>query len=234
MTMGYRHKSLPSTLSAIRHVGTRRAAQTAVGRSWGTNTFFGLAVDLSALPDVPPSEIGIVMEPVESRSFGGFKQALTGISRDEAPELLARDRLCRANVTTLFVGRSRDGQNIYAQWLVSAGELASAGRLLSIARPLAERESLVEGAYTFPHGRGKGAMRDGMAQLIRVARARNDSRVITYVHEGNIASLRGCAAVGFQIDHVRTDVWRLGHLARRFGPASSEHRQQWATLTKAH
>jgi GNAT superfamily N-acetyltransferase len=230
MTMDYGHKSLPSTFSTIRHVGVRRALSTAATRSWGVNRFFGLAADLSRLPEGIGSTSSVVMEPVESVSYDGFDDALENEPREEVPELLARARLCHGAVTTLYVARSEDG-DLYAQWLVSAPEQELAGTLLGATRRLGERESLVEGAYTFPAARGRGAMRDGMGQLLLIARDRGDERVLTYVHESNVPSLRGCAAVGFRVDHIRIETWRLGYMQRQFEPLTDDHRRQWSTLT---
>ena len=48
-------------------------------------------------------------------------------------------------------------------------------------------------------------MADGMAQLLADALAAGDRKVYTYVTEGNIPSLRGCANVGFEPDHAPVD-----------------------------
>jgi hypothetical protein len=55
-----------------------------------------------------------------------------------------------------------------------------------------------------------GAMADGMAQLLRIAAAEGATSALTYVAIDNVPSLRGCANVGFDLDHVRVSVRRLG------------------------
>ena len=231
MAMDYAHKWLPSTFSTIRHVGVRRALEVARIRAWGANTFFGLVAELEQIPPRPYATT-LLMDPVRPASaFEGFETALKDGPADEAAELLARTKLCRGDVATLHVALDEAGRPVYAQWLVSAAEQADAGRLLGATRTLGEGESLVEGAYTFPAARGRGAMRYGMGQLLELARMRGDERVLTYVHEQNVPSLRGCASVGFRIDHVRIDAWRFGHLRRRFEPLTGEHRRRFAEAT---
>ncbi len=55
---------------------------------------------------------------------------------------------------------------------------------------LAPDDWLVEGAYTFVAYRRLGAMGDGMHQLVMAARDAGARRVITYVSEAGVASLR--------------------------------------------
>jgi len=167
----------------------------------------------------------------ETGSFTGFEDALEVLPPEEFPELLVRARFCRGSVTTLYVARGEDGGCLYAQWLVGREEQQAAGDLLAGTRRLTEGESLVEGAYTFPAARGRGLMRDGMGQLLLVARERGDERVVTYVDQENIPSLRGCAAVGFRADHVRIETWRFGRLHRRFEQLTAADRDLWSALT---
>lgn len=223
------HEDVPSTIARFRHIGARRALAAAAARGYASKVFLGLVVDLERTPPAV-SEPGIAMVARDSRRFRGFHDALGGAGPDEAPDLIARIRLCGVGVRTLYAAEAPDGSPLYAQWLVSSGEQAAARTALRGFPPLGEGESLVEGAYTFPAARGRGAMRDGMAQLIEIARRRGDRRVLTYVHHDNVPSLRGCRAVGFHLDHVRVDRWRAGKVRTAYVPAGRADRARWDAL----
>jgi RimJ/RimL family protein N-acetyltransferase len=131
-------------------------------------------------------------------------------------------------VRTLYAALDPAGEAIYAQWLLKPGE----EKPLHHAAPgyfpdLLQDETLVEGAYTFTSFRGQGAMGDGMHQLLEIARATGAKRCLTYVGFDNVASLRGCHKVGFELDHVRETRRRLNwrHFARR--EPTSDERQMW-------
>ncbi len=88
-------------------------------------------------------------------------------------------------------------------------------------------EALIEAAYTFSAYRGKGLMGEGMGQLLLKAREAGAQRVWTYVALDNVASLRGCARVGFVPDHLRRNWRRLGSTHTEFLPLSLEAMALW-------
>ena len=73
-----------------------------------------------------------------------------------------------------------------------------------------------------------GAMADGMMQLLVRARENGDRRVFTYVDDGNVPSLRGCANVGFVPDHLRLHTRRLGLRRTRRVPLDASSEARWA------
>jgi hypothetical protein len=92
---------------------------------------------------------------------------------------------------------------------------------------LAVHEVLLEGAYTFRAFRGIGAMADGMGQLLRIARDEGHEAAITYVGADNVPSLRGCARVGFVLDHVRRNKRVLGVHRSERSASDAEARAAW-------
>jgi hypothetical protein len=117
-----------------------------------------------------------------------------------------------ADVRTLYVADADDGRPIYAQWLIGRpDQWRLEAETPGAHDALADDEVLLEGAYTFVAFRGVGAMADGMWQLLRIARDEGGAAAaITYVRDDNVPSLRGCARVGFVLDHVRVNSTRLG------------------------
>ena len=96
---------------------------------------------------------------------------------------------------------------------------------------LGEGEVILEGAYTFTAFRQLGAMRDGMAQLLRIAAAEGANSALTYVEAHNVPSLRGCADVGFRPDHVRASIRRLGRRTGTTRQLEDDERLLWSRAT---
>ncbi len=201
----------------------------ALRRVWSSSISFGLCADLSGLPAARPARIAMRMEPQDPDSFTGFDDELELVSGVGRVEVADRQRLCAAGVATLYAAVDDSGLPIYAQWLIRRNEQEPLHRRTHGLFPqLGETEALVEGAYTFMNFRRLGAMADGMRQLLVQSRDAGDQKVFTYVAEDNVPSLRGCANVGFVLDHVRLDRRRLGvrRVFRVPPDASSEAR--WA------
>jgi L-amino acid N-acyltransferase YncA len=215
----------------LHRLGAKAAARTAREQLWYTKVFLGLRCDLSALPEVRPAKVELRMEPRPAGDGAAFEGELARVRGDDYLEVLFRLGLCEDGVTALYVA-GPDADPIYAQWLVREADQD----LMHAHAPgryerLAPGEVLLEGAYTFAGYRRMGAMADGMAQLLRIARDEGAHTAITYVTDDNVASLRGCAAVGFVADHVRRSSRRLG--VRRSQPLAldAESRDAWLSAT---
>ena len=66
-------------------------------------------------------------------------------------------------------------------------------------------EALLENAYTPVAYRGKGIMSEAMAIIAEQGHEVGARYTITFVEEGNIPSLKGCANAGFSTYIVRTE-----------------------------
>jgi hypothetical protein len=198
---------------------------------WWTKTFLGLRCDLARLPPVRTAKVPITMEPTSTSLFRGFDQELTRSRGTDYVELLLRKDLCDSGVQELYVAYS-DAKPAYAQWLIRAKD----EDLLHRHAPgrfnhLAPDEVLVEGAFTFAAFRRMGAMVDGMAQLLQIAAQEGASSALTYVAIDNVPSLRGCANVGFDLDHVRVSVRRLGRRSTFTHDPDAAANVAWETAT---
>jgi len=125
-----------------------------------------------------------------------------------------------------------DRTPVYVQWLITPPDK----RLLDqhdpgYWPPLKDDEVLLEFAYTFTPFRGLGVMTDAMGQLLRVGAALGAKSALTYVLSDNIPSLRGCAKVGFDLDHVKAVSRRLGVHRSEIRPSSDADLQCWQQAT---
>ena len=167
--------------------------------------------------------------------FVDLEQELAKADPGDAMELVNRRRMCEQGVEMLYVARSDSGEPIYMQWLVGPNEQHLFHRSLPHLFPhLADGEFLVEAAFTFAAFRRMGVMSDGMHQLVATAQALGATSVLTYVSYGNIGSLRGCAAVGFEPDHVRVTTARMGRRRSTYVPLDDEALREWRESVPGH
>jgi hypothetical protein len=213
-------------LGSLRSIAQRRV--------WGTAVSFGLRADVDELPPRRHAKVPLSMLPEEPGTFRGFDEELERVRAQDALEVLDRARMCREGVRELYVARNGDGEPMYAQWLVRHGDQEPLHRAVPDLFPrLGPGEALVEGAYTFVASRRLGAMADGMHQLLERARDLGDRSVHTYVSADNIPSLRGCANVGFKLDHARLTKRRLGVRSVERRPPTAAERAQWEQAVAA-
>jgi hypothetical protein len=215
----------------VRRAGYRTTLSVLGEQVWWTKCFLGLRCDLRNLPDIRSAKIALTMKPYPAGEFQGFTDELPRSHGDDYVELMLRVGLCEAGVQTLYVAES-DGRPAYAQWLIRQSD-EDVIRSHSPGRydRLRNGEVLLEGAYTFIDFRRLGAMGDGMAQLLHMARAEGAHSAITYVASDNVPSLRGCANVGFELDHARWSVRRLGRRKSVTRDVDSRARESWAHAT---
>ena len=215
-----------------RSIGPELFLRKAAEQLWFTRRYFGLRCDLTRLAPKRPAKVALAMEPVNERSFDGFDLERTRARGSDAFEVALRRRLCRCGARTLHVACDGSGAAIYAQWLVRPEDQYLMHSCAPERFPyLSLDQVLVEGAYTFLAYRGKGAMTDGMAQLLHLAASEGFRTAITYVGTDNRPSLRGCAAVGFQLDHVRLNIRRLGTTRSSVRSVRDGDRQRWKIAT---
>ena len=224
--------TLPRFAGHLHALGLRQTVDVLAEQLWYTKRFFGLRCELAALPDVRAAKIPIAMEPVDPGSFAGFDDELERASGSDYVQVLLRQRLCQDGVSSLYVASDPNGRPIYAQWLTSATEQDAIHAHAPGRYPqLGDDEVLLEGAYTFSEFRQLGAMRDGMAQLLRIAASEGARAAFTYVEAHNVPSLRGCEDVGFAPDHLRASIRRLGLRRGTMRSLRDDERTLWARAT---
>jgi len=222
-------RKLRRRLGLVTRVGPRELFRVGRRLLWSRSLSFGLLVDFEEpLKRPPPARIPVIMQVYDPGSFTGFKEELSRASGANSVELFGRQEYCDGGVRSLYVSVDESGGPIYAQWLVRRDDQEALHNIKGDLFPqLGEDEGLLEGAYTFVSARGQGAMTDGMAQLLAAARDAGDRKVYTYVAEGNIPSLRGCANVGFEPDHLRLVVNRFGIRKVTHAPVDAASQARW-------
>ena len=172
------------------------------------------------------------MTEVDPHTFRGFHDELERVEGDDYVQVMLRIMTSEAGTVALYAATDEHGEPAYAQWLTRAGDQAAVHEHSPGRYPLLhEDEALLEGAYTFVRFRRMGMMADGMSQLLHIARDGGCAAAYTYVEDDNVPSLRGCAAVGFDLDHVRHNHRRLGRHRSVEQQPSPADRERWAQAT---
>jgi hypothetical protein len=225
-----RGSSIRSWAVALQELGPRRIADILRQRAWSDSRSLGLACESAGAPPARRAKVAVVMQPMDGAvGMPHFTEELERVSGEEYRDVHVRVRMCANGVHTLYMSLDPAGNAIYGQWLIAPGDEVPLQATVPNQFPnLAPQEWLVEGAYTFVAFRRMGAMGDGMHQLLMAARDAGARRVITYVSEANLGSLRGCANAGFTLDHVRVTRQRFNMRRALWRPPDSDARRAWA------
>ena len=133
-----------------------------------------------------------------------------GISSANALDRLHQINMLKAQIRTCYLALSPDGRPCYMQWLIPSSENDKIQAFYGDIFPrLNEDEALLEGAYTAEYCRGQGVMASAMARIAERGNDLGARRVITFVGERHIASLKGCKNAGFVPYVRRREIYRL-------------------------
>lgn len=226
-----RASAILDRLNAARGAGPAATTALLRRRAWSATRSLGLVCEPSRVPPPRPAKVPVRMERGDTLAIDAFEEELGRVEGDDHLEVRWRIAMCRAAVRQLYVARDEHGVWMYVQWLVSPDDQEALHRYTNEFPRLADRDWLVEGAYTFVRFRRLGIMGEGMHQLTERAREGGAQQVSTYVAADNVGSLRGCANAGFGLAHVRTRVHRLGAERILWRPPDERAQHEWAAAT---
>ncbi len=199
---------------------------------------FGLRCNLEQLPEPRPAKVPLTLERCEG-PFEGFNAELERTTGADYGRALRRKRLHEKGVRTLrHLGRRSDsGLRPVAHYPArQASPRSTRPRLLASAEGRRGSVGVRLHVYAVP-GTGSNDRRDGSAAA-RGSSARGqvspDLRPVRQhpeVLSDNIPSLRGCAKVCFDLDHVKAVSRRLGVHRSEIRPSSDADLQCWQQAT---
>jgi GNAT superfamily N-acetyltransferase len=185
---------------------------------------FGLRRDLTVPFAAPDATIPITVRPIRESDIATLLEAGREELDGEAQrERAIRLRMIEAKLPTCYVAVTENDEPCYMQWLIGATDNERIREIFGDRFPaLKGDEMLLEGAFTLEAWRGKKIMAAAMARIAERAVDHGARWVITFVGDGNIPSLKGCARAGFDPYIERTGVWRLFRHHSEFGPLTTE------------
>jgi hypothetical protein len=163
-------------------------------------TFIGLEKDLDAEGVPVQSRIEYTLRPASEEDMKEVLQRAKSEDKESARELLLRKWFYDAGFHNCYIARTADANELcYMQWLVSPDDNNKVSRQFSSRFPrLKEHEIRLENAFTLDKYRGNRVMSSVMVKLSELARSRGFKRLVTFVGQNNIASLKGCGRAGFK------------------------------------
>lgn len=201
---------ISSFISLIRH-GQFGTALGEIGRRlYSNHVAFGLSRDLSQPSAMPEARIPISVRPLQSHDVPKLFDESEAENGETLRHQIRRLRHIQADIPTCYVAVDTNDVPCYTQWLMGPRDNARIRRFFGGEYPLlANDEMLLENAYTPEAYRGLRIMPCAMWQITAKALDHGARRVITFVGEENIPSLKGCARAGFSPYLVRHDKWRF-------------------------
>lgn len=163
-----------------------------------TNSYC-LRRDLTVPLEIPSAKIPVRTREIRSSDIPVlFNVSRPGLSEAERKEIFDRQFLLREGVSTCYVGVDQRDIPCYVQWLIGSDENEKLQKTFRGGFPvLNSDEALLEDAFTPAAFRGLGIMSSAMAQIAERGKNIGARYVITFVHEENVPSLKGCKRAGF-------------------------------------
>jgi RimJ/RimL family protein N-acetyltransferase len=159
---------------------------------------YGLCRDLGVPFEKPNAKIPIEVRPATDGDLRALLSLKESQSNEDRLEIAWRRAFADKGAKRCFVAVDlRNNTPCYVHWLFNAADNPFIQRLggLPLLQP---HEALMENAYTPANYRGLGIMSAAMARIAERAADIGASRVITFVDEHNIPSLKGCQRAGFK------------------------------------
>jgi hypothetical protein len=168
---------------------------------YSRGTFLGLQKDLNTDNIDVACEVEYSLQLASEEDMEELLERAKYESRESAHELIQRKWFYDSGFRNCYIARALDtGELCYMQWMISsAAEPVLLQEFAGKFPVLGEDEVLLENAYTFEKYRGKRVMPSVEVRLAGIARDKGFKRMITYVLEDNVASLKGCERAGFQV-----------------------------------
>ena len=189
------------------------AAHRVANALWSNAVSVRLERDLRIPFAAPDSTIPIRIRPFEDADRSALLDGgARNLSSAELGHRERRARLVDACLPTAYVAITASGAPCYVQWLVGSDQNDRIHQVWNGEFPiLAADEALLEGAMTPQAYRGRHIMPAAMARIAEKATALGARRVITFVADDNVPSLKGCARAGFapvSARHLRRRLFR--------------------------
>jgi len=173
-------------------------------------------LDTKSLP--LPCEVKYSLHLASEEDMQEMLELARAEGKESAYELIGRKLFYDSGFRDCYVARSADTNELcFIQWMISPQVCQGLYRDFGNMLPMLESTDLwMENSYTFKKYRGKKLYPSALVDLAQIARDKGFKRILTYVREDNIASIKGCERAGFQIFGRGTEVKFLFPTRRRY------------------
>lgn len=208
MSLYYRVRNLVFLLAKFRLNDISRKIRFRISSNTRS---YGLERDMRIAFPTPDARIPLSVRQLQENDIPRiFDLDRKDLSAEDKAELHTRLEHLHANIPTCYVAVTADDTPAYLQWLMSNCENHRIQAYFNGIFPLlAADEALLENAFTLHDFRGKGVMPAAMACIAEQGKEIGVRRIITFVEENNIPSLKGCRKAGFSPYVLREETWFL-------------------------
>lgn len=195
----------------LRHFQWKEIGDKIGNRIYSTTHYDGLVKNMSDPPDPILASMPTELRDLRDEDIDIlFDVDAPGLSASDLSDRFYGHLLCNAGIRTCYVAVTRDGLPCAALWLIGATENAKLGNISNGNFPLlAPDEMLLEGLYTLEPFRNMHIMASSIGQVVSKAKALGAARVIAFVHQSNVQSLRTLSRSGFRKYVVKRERWFL-------------------------
>ena len=203
-------------------------------RVYSEHRAVGLRRDLQRPFATPEAKVPLHLRRLTEEDRRALASPQPGESEVERFERRSRLAMLEAGLQTCYAAVDAQGQLCYVQWLLTPEQNPRLQAFFRGSFPvLAPDEALLEGAFTLASRRGLRIMPCAMAQIALKGQDAGVRWVLTFVSEGNEASLKGCQRSGFEPYVLRRATWRLFRHRYRFEPLQQEPQRRLPTAVPA-
>jgi hypothetical protein len=178
----------------------------------------GLMRDLTIPLKLPIANIPLMIRPLEEEDIPKiFDFKTPGLTEKDKSDLLNRLEHVHAHIPTCYVAVTPNGVPVFIGWLMAHTENEKIQAYFNGIFPLLTPDAaLLENVLTLVGFRRQGVMKAAVALIAERGTDIGAKRVIVFVEEHNIASLRGMKQVGFSPYVLRHEKWFLFHRTLTF------------------
>lgn len=167
---------------------------------YSRDILIGLEKDLDARGVCVSSKLPYSWRQASEREMEELLTKAKAESKESVHELIKRKWFYECGFHDCYAARTADsGELCFVAWLISTKDGNLVNRSFKNRLPsLEEDELLLENCYTFENYRGNSIMPSVLVELWELARNKGFKRLITYVGQDNVASLRAFEKLGFR------------------------------------
>ena len=208
-------KKLRYALLLVRRGAIRVLLRQVLSRARSTSRYVWLAKDLDLAPSSGAAPRSLTLQLATSHDFQDILAGSEGEEGQDLYEILRRVSFFKRGFDECYLFRTGSGELCHFGWLLSARHNA----LVRTHYPpgtaaLAGDEALVENIYTYPSHRGKGVMLEALDHLEDLARGQGLRRIVAYVENTNLPSLKGFERAGYKPFAEEREIRRLFRIKR--------------------
>jgi len=146
-------------------------------------------------------------------------------------EGLRHARLVDENIPDCYVATTINDITVYRQWLFKYDQNNQIATYFGPIFPkLKKDEVLIEGVFTHTKYRGLRIMPDATVKILRQKQYKHVNRVIVFVDENNIPSLKSFNRIGFKPFIIRQERWLFFKRTVSFISMTSEVQKKFESL----